>query len=120
MSDCVGKPIMTIQDLQSFSDHDRKYFLQHRLETMFKNRGKTINNEGIVNLVPLWRAAYSGDLAIVKTRLEAGVNPNETGFYGSSIEGAAKNGHLEIIKLLVEHPLVNKKKNLSCTISCIH
>ena len=48
-------------------------------------------------------AAGCGQMHWVKAALNAGADVNEVGPFGTALHGAAENGHLEIICLLVEH-----------------
>ena len=47
-------------------------------------------------------AASCGQMYRVKTALNAGAEVNEVGPFGTPLHGAAENGHLEIVRLLVE------------------
>lgn len=47
-------------------------------------------------------AAGCGQMYRVKAALNAGADVNEQGPFGTPLHGAAENGHLEIVRLLVE------------------
>jgi len=47
-------------------------------------------------------AAGCGQMYRVKAALNAGAEVNEQGPFGTPLHGAAENGHLEIVRLLVE------------------
>lgn len=71
-----------------------------------------INPESILNLVPLSSAAKIGDVEAVKSRLDAGVDPNEIGNNpdkASPLVLAASNGHFSVVKLLAAHPKMDIK-----------
>ncbi len=52
----------------------------------------------------LWKAAFDGDLATVKSCLDHGVDVNSRGQGGMSpLVVASRNGHLDVVKYLVEH-----------------
>ncbi len=48
-------------------------------------------------------AAGCGQMYRVKAALNAGADVNEQGPFGTPLHGAAENGHLEIVRLLVEY-----------------
>lgn len=52
----------------------------------------------------LWHAAFDGDFDGAKAAVDAGADVNYRGFGGfTPLLAAAKNGHLEVVKYLVEH-----------------
>jgi ankyrin repeat protein len=58
---------------------------------------------GAIPVSDLDAAASCGQLHRVKAALNAGAEINEAGPFGTALHGAAENGHLEIVRLLVEH-----------------
>lgn len=74
--------------------------LHTRIESSMKKLGKLADEKtGVINLVPLNKAAEIGDIAAVKIRLSAGVDPNSN----KTLLIAAKFGHLGIVKLITNH-----------------
>src|SRR5262245_23543167 len=55
-----------------------------------------------VRVSDLDAAASCGQRYRVKAALNAGADVNEIGPFGTPLHGAAENGHLEIVRLLVE------------------
>lgn len=55
-----------------------------------------------VRVSDLDAAAGCGQMYRVKAALNAGADVNEAGPFGTPLHGAAENGHLEIVMLLVE------------------
>lgn len=106
--------IVTKNDISKVEDESRRDKLLIRLEKKCREQGKVISKEGIINLVPIYESASRGDDALVKLRLEAGVDPNEItemnwDAMGYPIVAAVKHGHLEIVKLLARHPEIDLK-----------
>ena len=61
-------------------------------------------NESIHKVTPLWLAAVSGQLEIVKILIQNGANINSVSNSGSTpVRSACFMSHLEIVKLLVEN-----------------
>jgi ankyrin repeat protein len=56
-----------------------------------------------IRISDLDAAAGCGQMYRVKAALNAGAEVNEPGPFGTPLHGAAENGHLEIVRLLVEH-----------------
>ena len=54
--------------------------------------------------IPLWKAAYNGNIEAVKQHLAAGTDVNVKGGFadGTPLHYAAANGHKEIAELLIE------------------
>lgn len=106
----ADKALISISDFVNLQDPLRRDALTARLEKAIQEKGSLINSEGVVNLIPLWRAAEMGDIETVKTRLKAGADPNngESKSHTPIILAASK-GHLDIVRMLAEHPNVNKK-----------
>lgn len=103
-----GKPLVTIHDVNALTDTNQKKLLTAQYEAMKKKNGVVTNDEGIVNFVPLLRAAERGDISAVEARLKANINPN-SGLI-SPIVAAASNGHLKIVELLAKHRLIDKSR----------
>ncbi|OJX91526.1 MAG: hypothetical protein BGO90_08575 [Legionella sp. 40-6] len=114
------KLLFTIDDLEQLTDLTRKQSLKNKLLVKFEALGKLINKEGVVNLVPLWRAAQTGDIEAVRARLTAGVSPNEEGYFGSPIETAAQYDNLEIIIMLASHPSINEEDITDALLTAIN
>lgn len=105
----ADKALVSINDLENLQDVTRRKALISRWENRTREQGSLINNEGIVNLVPLWLAAEIGDIEAVKTRLAAGVDPNNgISIVCAPIVLAAEAGHADIVKMLAEHPKINR------------
>lgn len=109
----AAKAIVTCNDIDNIEDKERQHALKAKLEAMLKTQGKIVSQYGVVNLVPMADAAKKGLFDVVQVRLSAGVNPNQetTEILGSqfAIVAAAKNGFLNVVKLLAEHPDIDKK-----------
>lgn len=109
----AAKAIVTCNDIDNIEDEERRKVLKAKLEAMLKKEGKMISQDGVVNLVPLADAAKRGLFDVVQVRLSAGINPNQktTETFDSkfAIVAAAKNGFLNVVKLLAEHPSIDKK-----------
>ncbi|MGQ3890524.1 ankyrin repeat domain-containing protein [Legionella sp. CNM-4043-24] len=106
-SGCTGadNALVTLDDLARLEDIGRREKLENRLKAAMNREGQLISDDGVVNLVPLFYAAKSGDVPVVQTRLMAGANPNlhPYGKY-SPIYYAAQNGHHELVTMLALHP----------------
>jgi hypothetical protein len=63
----------------------------------------------------LWQAAFNGDLAGVESAMARGEDPNNSKAPGlgiSALVAASRNGHLDVVKYLVEHGAnVNDQNN---------
>jgi ankyrin repeat protein len=106
------KAILTWNGLASIEDKERRDALLERVEAMLQSQGRIISHDGIVNLVPLADAAKAGHLDVVLVRLSHGINPNQKTTDSDSslaIVAAAENGYFDIVKLLAEHPEIDKK-----------
>lgn len=105
----VENALFTLADLDKV-EPQRKQELSARLEAAFKKSGTLVDEQGIVNLVPLWLAAANGDIKAVNVRLAAGIDPNESSSSDATpIKFAAKNGYLDIVKALINSPRLEKK-----------
>jgi ankyrin repeat protein len=100
--------IITTVDLKKLDNEARKNALRSYLEAVQTERGSLVSEEGIVNLVPLSEAAKIGDIDVVNTRIQAGADPNLE--EELPITSAIKNGHPEIVKILLEAHAVHKAK----------
>jgi len=98
----ADQAILTLNDLETIANTPRGQALKERINLAINKQGKLIQN-GIINLVPLCTSAKVGDVEAVKTRLQAGIDPNEKGDT-LPIVLAAANNHEEIIDVLLEHP----------------
>lgn len=105
----ADKAIVSVNDLVNVQDAARRDALTSRMENQSQKVGKLISVEGIINQVPLWRAAQIGDAAAVKARLSAGIDPNKTVDKNIPLIVAASNGHLPIVKMLIETSKINKE-----------
>ena len=105
------KSLVCLKDLEELKDADRKNDLQHRIDDTIKQKCGSINQDGIVNLIPLIAAVKRNDVASVKARLQAGMDPNDSEGYEKlpPIYYAALNGNEEIIEILRSHPKFNIK-----------
>lgn len=112
------KAIVTLADLEQCPDIARKSQLKQRLDRQVATKGFLVH-EGIINLVPLWRAAAMGDVNLFNMRLAAGSDPNESAPYYEGIHPeetaapiiqAAKNGHKAIVDILLNHPKLDLAK----------
>ncbi|WP_419420736.1 ankyrin repeat domain-containing protein [Legionella sp. D16C41] len=90
--------ILTPLNLMALDDQGRKDSLVSRLNTALDKKGRLVSKDGVINLIPLERAAAIGDVAAVKARVQAGEDPNLEN--GSPLVSAAQNGHIEIVKIL--------------------
>lgn len=103
------KALVTLDDLTKLDNKERQSTIQKNIEECQKQRGKLIDKNGIINLVPLNDAVQAGDINAVKNRLDAGIDPNPTEEKTSPIVLASKCGYFEIVKILAAHPKINKK-----------
>ena len=113
----IEHAIVTREDLENLEDLERRNALKERLEVAQQSQGKIESDEGIINLVPLAYAAESGDVETVKIRLEKTNDPNQKTDFANrtqfGIEEAAKNDHLEVVKILASHPAINPDSLIS-------
>lgn len=105
--DGADKALVTYEDIGRVQDGERRQELIANLEAMMQSRGKIVSPEGHINLVSLEDAVKSGQADIVRARLSAGANPNERTNGSPCIVVAAKMGFLEVVQLLVTHPLIH-------------
>ncbi|MBI2785174.1 MAG: ankyrin repeat domain-containing protein, partial [Legionella longbeachae] len=101
LCDTISSAIFTLNDV---NDPSQKSLLQ----VFINSYGKVIDDQGIINLVPLWAAVKYQQIDTVRTRLTFGSDPNEISAEArhtssSPIHFAAKNGDLEIAILLLNH-----------------
>ena len=103
--------IITEDDLIRLHDTDieRYHHLRALVNQCIQKKGLLFATPKIYNFIPLARAAEIGDEAAVTARLEAGVDPNESGDIGHPLILAAENGHLAIVRKLAAHHLLDKK-----------
>lgn len=94
------KALLKFDDINQIEDPARKKSLSKRVRECIISNGLSIH-QGILNLVPLHRAAEIGDQATVEIRLAAKVNPNYP-TYMPPVFLAAANEHFHIMKLLLE------------------
>lgn len=94
--------VITMKDLVSLDDEQRKKAIQTRLKEVQAQKGALERKDGTVNLLPLHIAASIGDIDAVKTRLAAGEDPNIEEVSQSSVVLAAINGQKEVLKILLE------------------
>ncbi len=121
--------IVTLADLKALNDEVRKTRINKRLNAVIIKKGCLSRDigwflakeQGILNLAPLTWAAASGDTAAVRTRIQAGEDPNvedkKYDFVGNGfpLVLAAQNGHLEIVKMLAaahDNHTANKARQL--------
>ncbi len=102
--------IVTKEDLNCFiqtGDRKRGLAIAGRLQVLLERRGR-LRTQGVYNLIPLAVAAKIGDEMALRSRLEAGVDPNEVDNEGgkSALYWAIKNGHSEIIRILHKQPCI--------------
>lgn len=91
--------IVTMSDLMALDNKNRKNSLLNRFETVRTKQGELYEDNTVVNLVPLNCAAEIGDLAAVKARIYAGIDPNIEG--KAALISAAENNQVEIVKVLL-------------------
>lgn len=103
------RALVSLDDIASITDSERKEALKERLNAKFLAQGKIISADGIVNLVPLQIAASKGVHEVVLVRLSYGVDPNSD----SAIVAAAEGGFEEVVRLLAEHPQLDPKSRLT-------
>lgn len=105
--------LITFNNLINLNDKVRQKKLLSCIEVAIQQQGALIDKDGIINLVPLDKAAEIGNIPAVKARLAAGINPNTYNKQDFSndcpIVLAAKNGHFEIVKMLAENPKIDNK-----------
>lgn len=97
----ANENLFNLDDLDKLEDKQRQTLLRQQLDLKFKKFGFLLENE-TVNLLTLWRAAQVGHTLSVKTRLAAGIDPNQAE-RSYPIVYAAENGHEEIVDLLMAH-----------------
>lgn len=106
--------IISCDDIANIEDKERRDALAARLEAKLREEGKIITEDGVVNLVPLADAVSNGHLDVVLVRLSAGIDPNQVASDANlPIVAAAKNGFSDIVRLLAEHPEIDKKSRLT-------
>ncbi len=97
--------LVELSNLQRLPE-DRKQLIQEQIEVNVKKQGR-LERDGVINMLPLWRAAEVGDLEVVQTRLASGVNPNEMSTPKRNrnypIVFAAKNNQRMIAVTLCQH-----------------
>lgn len=98
--------IVNLSDLKKIKESVRVEKIQSLLEEAINKQGEIIK-DGIVNLVPLDRAAEIGDEKTVQVRLQAGVDPNSG--ESSPLILAAKMGHTNIVALLLKDTRLKKE-----------
>ncbi|CAM2864466.1 ankyrin repeat domain-containing protein [Legionella worsleiensis] len=105
----IDEAIFTLNDLNNLSDESRKHTIKTRLELQISQRKGWVEDSGIVTIPSLVRAAHFGRVALVEKKLQSGIDPNEKDQSYIAIEQAAIKGHLNIVKMLAEHPATNPK-----------
>lgn len=106
----VDQAIVTERDLEALSDLDRKQKIKQHITQLISKRGKLLTEEGNLNLIPLHRAVYLGDLPAVKARLAVeGVDPSHHGEERikrteKPIVTAVERNHLNIVMEIAQHP----------------
>jgi len=91
--------------LQDYSNTTHYLALQTRVTAKIQRLGGSIDQNGLVNLIPLYSAAENGDLTTVKNRLAAGDNPNQVDKNNiSALAAAAINGYSDIVTCLLDAP----------------
>lgn len=105
------KALVSINDLKTINDDSKR---QEKLISILNNQcskqGKLIDSQGTVNLIPLCSAAKTNNIEAAKTRLSAGVDPNNQNKEDQTpLVLAAEKGHFEMVKLLAEHKEINNK-----------
>lgn len=106
----ADKAIVSLDDLEKIQDQERRAELKGRLQSKMQIEGQMISPNGIVNLVPLGTAVEYGKVDAARTRLLAGICPNQVVGRFSKNEAivvAARAGYTEVVRLLAEHPQIN-------------
>lgn len=114
--------LFSLDDLKHIEDSSRREELERYIEHRCIQYGVKATEKDILNLVPLWRAAEKGDWMTVKERLNAGIDPNqkaENPFISEPIISAAKNGHLEVVKLLGTDKRINESAIVTAKFAAI-
>lgn len=115
----ADKAIVTRDDISTIEDQERQDALIAQLKAKLQSQGKIISEHGVVNLVPLPDAAKKGLLEVVQVRLSAGIDPNQVITDESNsrcaIVAAANNGFIDVVRLLAEHPNIDKKTRLEAS-----
>lgn len=116
----VDDAIFTFNDIfEKVTDVTRRHILLSHVNKAINARigeykAAKINCNDVINLVPLAVAAETGDIETVKARLAAKVDPNEQ-FGGRVTQAkrpiveAAKNGHIQVVDVLVNHRDIDVK-----------
>lgn len=115
VKNCEGG-LFTLGDIENLLDEERRDALLESIEKKFQEEGQVIDSGGVVNMLSLADAAEEGELDIVKVRLEHGVNPNSCTscyYHHSAIIAAATNGYVDVVKLLADHPQIDKRMVVS-------
>ena len=108
----ADKAIVTLDDLSMIEDPERRAALSSRIHAAIQSQGGTIYQGGVINLVPLIKAAKKYHIGTVKERLAAGVDPNlnDSGIKTEHpLVASARKGHEGVVRLLAEHPKIDKK-----------
>lgn len=101
----TGKALFICRDIEKVEDEERRATLQRRLSEALATKGKLIDKNGVVNLVPLEEAAQRGDLEAVQARLSGNVPEY---IHELAVRYSPKSGNLDVVRLLVEHAKVDR------------
>ncbi|WP_165483103.1 ankyrin repeat domain-containing protein [Legionella genomosp. 1] len=103
--------LLTINEIDNLPDERRTAILKNIDKIAELRGGVLVANDGIAYLQSIACLAEYGDIELVKTRLQAGCNPNEVKQnypHEPALILAISNNHLDIARLLASHPQMNR------------
>ncbi|RAP34656.1 hypothetical protein B1207_15380 [Legionella quinlivanii] len=103
--------LLTINGIYNLPGERRTAIIKNIEKIAELRGGILVANDGIAYLQSIACLAEYGDIELLKTRLQAGCNPNEVKqnyAYEPALILAISNDHLDIARLLASHPQMEK------------